>query len=317
MDYIRWDRRKYSKEDFLREFYRTDNWKDLAKNLGLSGTGGGAAYLRDTAVAMNLPCDRYIDNRSRIKYTKKILQDAVDKSTSYSQVLRILGRRPVGGNITHISERIKYYDIDTQHFTGQAHKRGKKSVILQKPAEILILGYPKDPRVKRRVLLRCMLSLGVAYKCRTCGIDPIWNNKSLVLEINHINGNSWDNRLGNLEFLCPNCHSQEVESNRPHKYNTTRMGKDVDKIDSSIDHKEAKICKTVDCNIEIRSRSTNCQKHSSSRNTKINWPDETNLISMLKSSNYTQLSNILGVSDNAIRKRVRSYGYDTKTLLIV
>ena len=32
--------------------------------------------------------------------------------------------------------------------------------------------------------------------------------KRLVLELDHINGISNDNRIGNLRLLCPNCHSQ-------------------------------------------------------------------------------------------------------------
>ena len=45
------------------------------------------------------------------------------------------------------------------------------------------------------------------YKCSTCNIDS-WNGKKLVLELDHINWNHTDNRLENLRFLCPNCHSQ-------------------------------------------------------------------------------------------------------------
>jgi ssDNA-binding Zn-finger/Zn-ribbon topoisomerase 1 len=35
-----------------------------------------------------------------------------------------------------------------------------------------------------------------------------WNGKSIVLEIDHIDGNSENNSPENLRFICPNCHSQ-------------------------------------------------------------------------------------------------------------
>lgn len=46
-----------------------------------------------------------------------------------------------------------------------------------------------------------------ANKCNTCGIDS-WNNKPIVLEVEHKDGNSENNTEENLCLLCPNCHSQ-------------------------------------------------------------------------------------------------------------
>ena len=44
-------------------------------------------------------------------------------------------------------------------------------------------------------------------KCECCGISE-WNGKSLNLELHHIDGNSHNHLLDNLQLLCPNCHSQ-------------------------------------------------------------------------------------------------------------
>lgn len=45
------------------------------------------------------------------------------------------------------------------------------------------------------------------YRCEECDITE-YNNKPITLHLHHINGNKKDNRLENLQILCPNCHSQ-------------------------------------------------------------------------------------------------------------
>ena len=57
--------------------------------------------------------------------------------------------------------------------------------------------------VKQRIVKDDLL----IYKCSQCGIDQ-WQNETIVLDLDHINGNNTDNRLENLRYLCPNCHSQ-------------------------------------------------------------------------------------------------------------
>jgi hypothetical protein len=44
--------------------------------------------------------------------------------------------------------------------------------------------------------------------CEECGQLPVHNNKPLVLQLDHIDGDSDNNYPSNIRLLCPNCHTQ-------------------------------------------------------------------------------------------------------------
>ena len=45
-------------------------------------------------------------------------------------------------------------------------------------------------------------------KCVECGQENSWNNKPLMLQLDHIDGDSDNSLISNLRLLCPNCHTQ-------------------------------------------------------------------------------------------------------------
>lgn len=151
------------------------------------------------------------------KYTKEVLQDAVDNSVSIAGVLRYLGLKQAGGTQAHIGRKIKELDINTEHFTGQGHNLGKVDSKRKVAADILVVLPAGSNRPKRAQLLRAMTESGIEYRCR-CGVGSEWQGTPITLDIDHIDGNWLNNGLENLRFLCPNCHSQEANSNMPHKY---------------------------------------------------------------------------------------------------
>jgi 5-methylcytosine-specific restriction endonuclease McrA len=71
------------------------------------------------------------------------------------------------------------------------------------PLGALVTGDRNRSHLKAR-----LLRMGVTTNaCELCGIST-WRGKPLSLALHHINGRGQDNRLENLQLLCPNCHSQ-------------------------------------------------------------------------------------------------------------
>jgi hypothetical protein len=108
----------------------------------------------------------------------------------------------------------------------------------------------------------------IPYICSECGVGKEYNGKLLSLQLDHINGKNNDNRLLNLRFLCPNCHSQTE----------TFSGKQAKKI-----------------------------KQRKPRPRKFD-PAKEELAALVSQMPMTKVGAYFGVSDNAIRKRCKLLG---------
>ncbi len=162
--------------------------------------------MRDGEPPTDVGGSPYFSRMPRRIYTRELLQQAVEHSTSVAGVLRYLGLNQAGGTHAHISRTLKQMGIDTSHFVRQPP--GQRSWNRRRPEEILVVQPRGSRRAKPPQLRRALTELGRAYVCALCGCDATWRGKALVLHVDHIDGDYHNNVAENLRFLCPNCHSQ-------------------------------------------------------------------------------------------------------------
>lgn len=140
--------------------------------------------------------------------SKKQFKDIIKKSNSVSEALSFFGLKNIGGNYNTFWSRFTHEGLDIKSFKEKVFfiKSIKKSKIIKE--QILIKNSPFSNHTVKKFIKRNNI---IKYECNNidCEVKGFtWAGKQLVLQLDHINGNRTDNRIENLRFLCPNCHSQ-------------------------------------------------------------------------------------------------------------
>lgn len=135
-------------------------------------------------------------------YTLELLAPIIANSVTWADVCRALNLKPATGSQTYIKNLAAKYGTGTSHFVGQGWSKGK--TFRKKPLTFYLV---KGSTINSHNLKLRLIREGYKkHLCEGC-FNTKWRSFSIPLELHHINGDKNDNRLKNLEILCPNCHA--------------------------------------------------------------------------------------------------------------
>ena len=126
------------------------------------------------------------------------------------------------------------------------------------------------------------------YKCERCK-NTEWEGMPIPLQIHHMNGVHNDNRLENIQLLCPNCHS----------LTDTYAGKNANReINTKHSKTLSKKCMKKDQWLKLQEKRWSA-----------NHPSKETLCSVFREvGSFSGVSKLYGVSDKAIAKWFKHYG---------
>lgn len=136
-------------------------------------------------------------------YTIDQAIEAIQQNTCWSDVCKSLDVTICAFNFKKLQRISRDNSVNTAHFVGHVNKGQHIAKHTEDTALV------ENSSVPRGSLRKVLIRLGL-YKpfCEECNDPDVWKGKALTLEIDHINGVCTDNRINNLRWLCPNCHSQ-------------------------------------------------------------------------------------------------------------
>ena len=132
--------------------------------------------------------------------------ELLKNSSTISEVLFKLGYSVKGNSwgFAKVKQRMSDLNLDGSIFKGKSPITKYSTLHKVNASDILKPNCKHARSVLRRYVIKNNL---IPYRCAICGCVE-WQGRTLSLELDHINGINNDNRIENLRFLCPNCHSQ-------------------------------------------------------------------------------------------------------------
>lgn len=234
-----------------------------------------------------------------VKYTKEKLETIVKNCVTMADVCRQLGLAPGSGNQTYLKKRIVIYKIDTSHFLGQAHRKGKTFPSKEIPMDKYFLN---EVPIRSHALKLKLIKKGIKEaKCEICSIVK-WNNKQVPLELDHINGNHFDNTLNNLRIICPNCHAQTENYSGKNRKSQEKIIQQPLICESCGGIKKTAVSKTC----------STCHRLNINKKLRMINPPFSNSQEVFEYASlygYRAASRKYGLTDNGIRKRMKKVGF--------
>jgi len=179
------------------------NVSQTLRLLGLRPVGANYDTIRRSVAELGIDTRHFV-RRNRATASEAALREAVAAAANRTEAMELLRWPMTTASRRRLAEMIALYEVDVSHFRLTAWNKGMRLGSTGRPlTEYLVVG----STCKSSWLRQRLVEEGIFEpECATCG-NATWQGRPIPLELEHKNGNRNDNRLENLELLCPNCHA--------------------------------------------------------------------------------------------------------------